>query len=91
MIGSIVVRQRVSVPLGEPIHRCAKCNMVVERENARVTGKRQGTWVCKQCNSKGVQLSRLYGSWPPRAFGSMSKKEVHEFYERITAFVTPKT
>ena len=79
------------VPLGEPIHRCAKCNMVVERENARVTWGRQGTWVCNQSNSKGVQLSRLYGSWPPRAFGSMSKKEVHEFYERITAFVTPKT
>ena len=84
LIGGIVVRQGVSVPLGEPIHRCAKCNMVVERENARVTGERQITWVCKQCNSKGVQLSRLYGtSWPPRAFGTMSKKDVHEFYERI--------
>ena len=64
---------------------CAKCNLPVERSNARVTGKKATCWVCKPCNSKASSLYQLFGKWPPQRFQILTKPAQQKFWQDIRA------
>lgn len=39
--------------------------------------------VCKKCHCKCVQLSKVFGSWPPECFKVLNDTEKHEFFNNI--------
>ena len=50
---------------------CQKCRRPVDVMKAQITGKSAGVWRCNGCNTKGTQLARIFGTWPPRSFASL--------------------
>ena len=63
--------------------RCNKCRADVDVLRSSATGKRQGTWRCNECNVKCVQLSRKFGSWPPKSFQALPQDWQSEFYASL--------
>ena len=63
--------------------RCAKCNSVVERSKAKVSGKSKTCWICKICNTKATQLFRIFGTWPTKQFKTLSAENQTKFFEGI--------
>ena len=80
---NLVLRVGVSQPIDDSA-RCYKCGSTVERLNARMVGKSKTTWVRKYCNSKGTQLHKIYGSWPPMRIKQMDKKTPKRFSTRAS-------
>ena len=62
---------------------CSDCGEEVEFDNARVRSKRKGTWHCKQCGVKLVQLYRGFGSWPPAEFEALHEELQQRFYNDV--------
>ena len=58
---------------------CCKCK--AEVDPLRCYGKSQGTWKCKTCNTRCVQLSKAFGSWPLPGFKELSEKEKTAFWQ----------
>eukprot|EP00969_Alexandrium_andersonii_P069982 3088854-Alexandrium_andersonii.AAC.1 len=54
---------------------CCKRKRDLDPLKVQLTGKGQGSWKCNSCNTKHVQLSRLFGSWPPQDFKDFSAEE----------------
>jgi hypothetical protein len=52
-----------------PSPTCNKCRQtIMDPMKALLKGKCNGSWVCKECNVKCVQLHRVFGRWPPQSF-----------------------
>ena len=51
---------------------CHRCRKPVEVFKSQLLAtKSQGSWRCNLCNSKGTQLSRVFGAWPPSVFQTL--------------------
>ena len=60
--------------------KCEKCNTVVDPLKTACKFKCGGTFYCPRCNVKQVQLSRLFGGWPPQDFKRLSKEDQQAFW-----------
>ena len=63
--------------------RCRKCQNVVHKSKAKISGKGKNIWICYTCNSKSVQLYNIYGKWPPANFKLLSADQQTEYYDGI--------
>ena len=55
--------------------------MDVQVDRSRVRSKTAQTYRCNKCNVKVVQLSRIFGSFPPPSMGSIPKDDVEAFFK----------
>ena len=61
---------------------CHRCRKPVEVFKSQLLAtKSQGSWRCNLCNSKGTQLSRVFGAWPPVSFKHLSPEAQESFWE----------
>ena len=65
--------------------RCSKCRQEVDVLRVQLTGKKQGVWKCNKCNTKHVQLVRIFGGWPSQAFKDLSEAEQEAFWAATTS------
>ena len=49
----------------------------------RIVGKGKKLFVCTTCNTRGTQLNRLYGTWPPESFNLLSVAEKTQYWNDI--------
>ena len=75
--GSFVI-QAPEIPTPTP--HCHRCGMQADPLRHRLSGKSGGCWCCPSCNTKGTQLTRKFGSWPPKSFARMSKDQQQSFF-----------
>jgi len=47
----------------------------------QLLSKQKQTFKCDKCNTKGVQLHRAFGGWPPRAFASLGDDWQAKFWQ----------
>eukprot|EP00969_Alexandrium_andersonii_P179052 7916016-Alexandrium_andersonii.AAC.1 len=52
--------------LSRPV--CSKCKVELDPLKSQVSGKSFGNWRCNVCNTRMVQLHRMFGSWPTEQF-----------------------
>ena len=71
-----------SINLTHDWPRCVKCKCIVDP--LKVAGKSQGNWKCSSCNSKMVQLNRIFGGWPVKGWGEMSEEDEEEFWKEAS-------
>ena len=62
---------------------CRRCGQECDLWKSQRVSTKQAIFVCSKCNIKGVQLSRLFGSWPPKMFKCMSEDEQKKFWDGI--------
>ena len=62
---------------------CRRCCQGCDLWKSQRVSTKQAIFVCSKCNTKGVQLSRLFGSWPPKMFKCMSEDEQKKFWDGI--------
>ena len=67
----------------EPMGRCRKCGNAVHRSRARITGKQAEYWECKTCHTRGQQLRKIYGQWPPVNFQQLDEAKKTEYFNKI--------
>ena len=60
---------------------CLKCKQKVDPLKAVLVGKVAGSWKCPTCNSRGTQLNRLFGTWPPESFKRLDPSVQTKFYQ----------
>ena len=63
--------------------KCAKRKRPVDALKAQLTGKSNGSWKCASCNVKCMQLSRVFGHWPPRSFSALPADWQTKFYQGL--------
>jgi hypothetical protein len=73
----------VTFPDVQAMPTCVKCKCVVDTLRAKIASKGQGSWMCNNCNTKGTQLRRIYGAWPPASFKLLSEQVVADFWQSI--------
>ena len=71
-----------SPALQPPTPMCGKCMMPVDPLRVQLTGKVTGKWKCNKCNTRHVQLVRIFGGWPPRDFQGLSATDQIEFWRQ---------
>lgn len=59
---------------------CHRCKVSVDMCRSRLVGKSAACWICPACNTKSVQLHRIFGSWPPASFAKLPKAWQEEFW-----------
>ena len=69
--------QPIGMHINPPMNVCCKCK--AEVDPLRCYGKSQGTWKCKTCNTRCVQLSKAFNSWPLPGFKELSEKGENNF------------
>ena len=65
----------------EPLVVRNTCGVDVQVDRCRVRSKTAQTYRCNKCNVKVVQLSRIFGSFPPPGMGSIPKDDVEAFFK----------
>ena len=60
------------------VPQCCKCGGEVDP--LRCAGKSPGTWKCRICNTRSVQLSRAFGSWPIPEYKALSEEAKRQFW-----------
>ena len=60
---------------------CYRCKQEVEVLRAPLVGKSHGSWKCDKCNTRGTQLNRLFGSWPPASFKKLDSSVQAKFWQ----------
>ena len=73
----------VTFPDVQALPTCVKCKCVVDTLRAKIASKGQGSWMCSHCNTKGTQLRRIYGAWPPASFKLLPDQVVTDFWKSI--------
>ena len=68
------------VPWPAPMAQCCFCGEWCDPIRLRVRGKTNGSWQCNKCNCKTVQLSRIFGAWPPPGLEAAPKDQLQEFF-----------
>ena len=68
---------------------CRRCGQGCDLWKSQRVSTKQAIFVCAKCNIKGVQLTRVFGSWPPKTFKCMSEDAQKKFWEGIKD--TPKS
>ncbi len=63
--------------------------MNCEQERVRLRSKAKGTWICRACSSKMVQLYRIFGTRPPKDGPEVSALEMQAFF-RNTHGLSPE-
>ena len=63
--------------------QCTKCKIAVDPLRAQITGKGPGHWKCSSCNTKGVQLHRIFGKWPPRSVHANAAEWQEKFWRSL--------
>ena len=69
---------------------CRRCGQGCDLWKSQRVSTKQAIFVCSKCNTKGVQLSRLFGSWPPKMFKCMSEDEQKKFWDEIKDTPSPQ-
>ena len=69
---------------------CRRCGQQCDLWKSQRLSTKQAIFVCSKCNMKGVQLSRLFGSWPPKMFKCMSEDEQKKFWDGIKDTPSPQ-
>ena len=69
---------------------CRRCGQECDLWKSQRVSTKQAIFVCSKCNTKGVQLSRLFGSWPPKMFKCMSEDEQKKFWDGIKDTPSPQ-
>ena len=69
---------------------CRRCGQWCDLWKSQRVSTKQAIFVCSKCNIKGVQLSRLFGSWPPKMFKCMSEDEQNKFWDGIKDAPSPQ-
>ena len=62
--------------------QCYRCKGDVDVLRAPLVGKSAGAWKCHQCNTKGTQLYRLFGTWPTDSFKRLHPDVQTRFYQQ---------
>ena len=62
---------------------CRKCESMVSRESALISGKKSPYWVCKVCHARTQQLKYALGKWPPENFKQLDNEEKTAFFKDI--------
>ena len=65
--------------------RCGKCHGPVDTLRCQIMSKGMQTYKCDHCNSKTVQLHRMFGHWPPRAFSDLGPEFERNFWASAKA------
>jgi len=71
--------QSVNVTTDWP--RCTKCMEIVDP--LRIQGKSPNSWRCGFCNSKMVQLSKVFGTWPIPGWCDLPKDDESKYWKDI--------
>jgi len=66
--------------LGVRVPRCHRCKAQADPLRCRMSGKSAACWCCPKCNTKGTQLTRRFGKWPPEAFAKLPKDYQERFW-----------
>ena len=64
----------------EQLVMCSDCGSETEVSRVRLRAKGPTTWQCNRCNSKTVQLTRMFGSWPPPQFEGIPQTDLQAFF-----------
>ena len=62
--------------------QCYRCKGDVDVLRAPLVGKSAGAWKCHQCDTKGTQLYRLFGTWPTDSFKRLHPDVQTQFYQQ---------
>jgi len=65
------------------IPTCRRCLQPATVDIHRIMAKSTAKWVCNRCNTRGVQLSRIYGAWPPKSFKDLPAEAQAEFWNKV--------
>ena len=60
---------------------CCRCKSPIQLANFRLVGKQGNVFMCSVCNSRGVQLYKIYGKWPPTRFKTKTEDEITEMWQ----------
>ena len=74
------ILQAPDIPLAP---HCIKCKRPVDVLRAQLQNKGAGLWRCASCNTKAVQLTRIFGRWPPRSFQSLPSDFQEKFWREL--------
>jgi len=73
----------ISTPALSVEPKCAKCGCDMDVLRAQLTSKVAGLWKCSKCNTRTVQLHRIFGSWPIAQFKGLSEEDKLNFMKEI--------
>ena len=62
---------------------CRKCESMVSRESALISGTKSPYWVCKVCHARAQGLSKALGKWPPENFKTLDGTEKVAYFKDI--------
>ena len=62
---------------------CRRCGQGCDIWKAQRCTTKQASFICPRCNCKGVQLTRIFGCWPPKMFKSMHHDAQQTFWKDI--------
>jgi chemotaxis protein histidine kinase CheA len=77
---------RVQPPLKIPdVVLCRRCNEPMDESSFKVSGKVQGRWRCRLCNTRATQISRLesYKEFMRDIFPKFTEDEKQVFWQRV--------
>lgn len=60
---------------------CVKCKSIASK--GRITGKNKTVFLCSVCNTRGTQLSRIYGAALSQYMATLSKDDQVDFFKQI--------
>ena len=61
---------------------CSYCKRALDlSKKVQVTGKKAVVFRCNLCNCRGVQLHRIYKSWPPSGFKDLTDEDKALFWQ----------
>ena len=67
---------------------CTTCKVELDPLQSQVCGKSFGHWRCNVCNTRMVQLHRMFGSWPTEQFRALSLEAQEQFWKKEAVGIT---
>ena len=80
---------QISSPI-KPSASCVKCAHPLADTKYRAVGKQKSVFICNVCNSRGTQLTNLYGKWPGVRFKNLNAEQIQEFWTNIKSIRNSK-
>lgn len=71
------------LPPEEP--KCSKCHSVLDPLRAQISSKGGQRWKRAKCNTRHVQLIRIFGGWPSPEFRSLTESQQVAFWQEEVA------
>ena len=72
---------QMAPPIAQAPPSCHRCHLPVDVLKAPIVGKGAGSWRCAQCNTRGSQLSRMFGGWPTETFRRLAPSVQESFWQ----------